>query len=163
MTNPCLLGWVDHMDSTCYPLLMVTREVLKKLRQYWCYGNRSVIGNRGGRWTFRNWGDTGLSPASLETTQTNMQMKHHTTMGAIASAVLLRKRGDIPNGSVPPNGSMSNNRCLTSLDLRAKVVRLWDGWHVHSRWKDSLYWLLFKWSDSDLPYQQTHIPVLNPD
>ena len=36
-------------------------QALKHLRQYWCYGNWSVIGNRGGRWTFRNWGDICLS------------------------------------------------------------------------------------------------------
>ena len=46
-------------------------QELKHLRQYWCYGNRSVIGNRRGRRTFRNWGVIGLSPASRETTQTN--------------------------------------------------------------------------------------------
>ena len=38
-------------------------QVLKHLWQRWCYGNRSVIGNRGGRWTLRNWGDIDLSPA----------------------------------------------------------------------------------------------------
>ena len=36
-------------------------QALKHLRQYWCYENRSVIGNSRGRWTFRNWGDIGLS------------------------------------------------------------------------------------------------------
>ena len=41
--------------------------------------------------------------------------------GAITSAVLLRKRGNIPIGSVPPYGSKSNKRRLTSLDLNAKV------------------------------------------
>ena len=42
-------------------------QALKHLRQYWCNGNWSVIGNRRGRWTFRNWSDIGLSPASRET------------------------------------------------------------------------------------------------
>ena len=46
-----------------------------------CYGNRSVIGNRGRRFTFRNWGVIGLSPASGETTQTNKPPKHYTKTG----------------------------------------------------------------------------------
>ena len=71
-------------------------QVLKHLRQYWCYGNCSVIGNRRGWWTFWNWGDIGLSPARQETTQTNKPPKHYTKTGAITSAVLLRKRGNIP-------------------------------------------------------------------
>ena len=44
-------------------------QALKLLRQYRCYGNRSVVGNRGGRWTLWNRGDIGLSPASRETAQ----------------------------------------------------------------------------------------------
>ena len=77
-------------------------QALKHLRQYGCYGNWSVIGNREGSWTFRNWSDIALSPASLETTQMNKPPKHCTKTGAITSAVLFRKRGNIPNGSVPP-------------------------------------------------------------
>ena len=46
---------------------------LKYLRQYWCYRNRSIICNRGIRWTTWNSGDIGLTPASLETNQTNKQ------------------------------------------------------------------------------------------
>ena len=53
-------------------------QTLKHLWQYWCYGNWSVIGSRGGRWTFWNWGDICLSPASRETTQTKKPSKHHT-------------------------------------------------------------------------------------
>ena len=71
-------------------------QALKHLRQYRCYGNRSVVGNRGGRWTLWNRGDIGLSPASRETTQTNKPPKHYAKR---TSAVLLRKRGNIPNGS----------------------------------------------------------------
>ena len=48
------------------------------------------------------WADIGLSPASRETAQTNKPQKHYTKTGAITSAVLLRKRVKIPNGSVPP-------------------------------------------------------------
>ena len=57
-------------------------QMLKHLWQYWCYGNWSVIGNRGGRWTFWNWSDIGLSPASRETTQTKKPSKHRTEMGS---------------------------------------------------------------------------------
>ena len=44
--------------------------------------------------------------------------------------VFLRKIGNIPNGTVPPYGSKSNKRRLTSLDLKAKMVTLADGWQV---------------------------------
>ena len=54
---------------------------LKHLRQYWCYGNRSVVGNRGRRWTFWNRGDICLTPASRETTQTNKPPKHYKDVG----------------------------------------------------------------------------------
>ena len=108
-------------------------QTLKHLRQYWCYGNRSVIRNRGLQWTLRNWGDIGLSPASRETTKTNKHPEHCTKTGATTSAVFLRKRGNIPNDSVPPLGSNSNNIRLTSLDLKAKVVRLGDGCQVRCR------------------------------
>ena len=50
-------------------------QALKHLRQNWCYGNRSVIGNRGWWWTFKNWADIGLSPTNRETTQTNKPPK----------------------------------------------------------------------------------------
>ena len=39
-----------------------------------CYGNWSVVGNRGGRWTLWNRGDIGLSPASRETTQRKLEV-----------------------------------------------------------------------------------------
>ena len=59
-------------------------------------GAWSVIGNRGEWWTFRNWGDIGLSPARRATTQTNKLPKHYTKTGVITS-VLSRKRGNLPN------------------------------------------------------------------
>ena len=68
---------------------------LKHLRQYWCFGNRSVIGKRGGRWTLRNRGDISLSPASQQTTQTNKPPKNYTKMRGRTS-VVLRKRGNMP-------------------------------------------------------------------
>ena len=43
---------------------------------------------------------------------------------------------------------MSNKRHLTSLDLKAKVVRLGDGWQVSGRSIATLECLLSKWSDS---------------
>ena len=75
-----LCGWKDH-------------QALKHLRQYWCYGHWSVIGNRRGRLTFRNWGDISLSPASREITQTNKPLKHYTkTRGHNSSSSLKKKR-----------------------------------------------------------------------
>ena len=53
------------------------QQTLKHLRQYWCYGNRSVIGHRGGWWTLWYADDIGLPPASRETTQTNKAPKHY--------------------------------------------------------------------------------------
>ena len=42
----------------------------------------------------------------------------------------------------------SNKRRLASLDLKAKVVKLGDGWQVSGRSTDTLKCLLSKWSDS---------------
>ena len=81
-------------------------QALKHLRQYRCYGNQSVVGNKRERWTLWNRGDIGPSPASRETAQTNKPPKHYTKttlfLRARTSAVLLRIRGNIPNGSEPP-------------------------------------------------------------
>ena len=112
--------------------------MLKYLRQYWCYGNLSVISNRGGWWTFQNLCDIGLFPASKEITETNKPRKHYTKAAAITSAVLLRNRENIRNGLVPLWGYKSKKRCVTSLDLKAKVIRLEDGWQVSGRSTDSL-------------------------
>ena len=102
-------------------------QALKHLGKYCCYWKRSVIGKRWGRWTFRNWGDISLSPASRETTQTNKPPKHY------------RKTRNIPNGSnkeeIYPKGqchhkgpSLNKKRFELAgfelVDLKAKVVRL---------------------------------------
>ena len=71
-------------------------QTLKRLRQHRCYGNWSVVGNRGGRWALWNRGDSGLSPASWETTQTNKPRNTTLRRGARTSAVLWRKRWTIP-------------------------------------------------------------------
>ena len=67
-------------------------QALKHLRQYRCYENLSVIGNRGGRWTLWNWGDIGLSPASRETAQTNNPLKHYTKTGSQNISSSLKKK-----------------------------------------------------------------------
>ena len=86
------------------------------------------------------------------------------SLGARTLAVLLTKRGNIPKRSVPPHGSKSNKRHLTSLDLKAKVTRLGDGWQVSSRSTDSLDCLLWKWSHSRsaLPTDSHTSPALPP-
>ena len=76
-----------------------------RVRQYWCDGNLSVIGNRGGQSTFRNCGNIGLFPASGKTTWTNKPQKHYRCHNI-------------------SNYLKSNKIRLTSLDLKAKVVRL---------------------------------------
>ena len=67
-------------------------QALKYFRQYCCYGDWSVIGNRRGRWTFRNWGDISLSLASWETTQTNKPPKHYTKTGGHDISSSLKKK-----------------------------------------------------------------------
>ena len=143
-------GW-KHTTALNKSYKTNRHQAFKHLRQHWCYGNWSVIflgGNRGGRRTFRNWGDIGLSPASRETTQTNKPPKHYTKTGGHNISSSLKKKGNIPNGSVPPKMSKSNKRRLTSLYLNAKVVRLGDEWQVRGRSTASLDCLLSKWSDS---------------
>ena len=84
-------GWKDttafHKSSKANQ-----HHALKHLRQYWCYGNWPVIGNRRGRWTFRNWCDIGLFPASRETTQTNEPPKHYTKTGGHNISSYLKKK-----------------------------------------------------------------------
>ena len=77
-------------------------QTLRHLWQYWCYGNRSVIGNRGGLWTFQNCGDIALSPTSLETTLTNKPPKYYTETRGAQNLSSSRKRGNISNRSEPP-------------------------------------------------------------
>ena len=72
-------GW-KHTITFHKSSKMSRHQALKHLRQSLCYGNRLVIGNRGGGWTFRNWGVIGLSPARRETTQTNNPPKHYTNI-----------------------------------------------------------------------------------
>ena len=85
-------GW-KHTTAFHKLSKMNRHQALKHLRQYLCYGNWSVIGNRRGWWTFQNWGDIGLSKASRETTQTNKLPKHYTkTMGHNISSSLKKKK-----------------------------------------------------------------------
>ena len=67
-------------------------QPLKHLKQYCCYEIQSVIANRGGRWSFRNWGDIGLSPATKKTAQTKKQRKD--------KKLSSEKGGNFSNGSV---------------------------------------------------------------
>ena len=122
-------GW-KHITAFHKSSKANRHQALKYLRQYWCYGNLSVIGNRGGQWTFRNWGIIALSQQAGKLPRRTSRRNTALRRGAITSAVLLRKRGNIPFRSVPPQGSKSNKRRLTSLDPNAKVVRLGVGWHV---------------------------------
>ena len=75
-----LSGW-KHSTEFHKSFRTNRHQTLKHLGQYCCYRNRSVIGNRGDRWTFRNWGDIGLYSASMETTKTNKPPKHYTKTG----------------------------------------------------------------------------------
>ena len=71
-------------------------------------------------------GDIGLSPASRESTQTNKPLNTYIKTGAQDISYFKKKRKHtvLPYGSVPPQGFKSHERCLTSLDLKAKVIRL---------------------------------------
>ena len=95
-------GWKHTIAfQWCAPLTN-RYQMLKLLRQYWCYGNRSVIGNRGRWFTFRNWGEIGLSSARRETSQTNKQPKHYTKTGGrghnISSSLPYEKEETCPDG-----------------------------------------------------------------
>ena len=92
-------------------------QALKHLWQYWCHGNRSVVGNRGGRWTLWNRDDIGLSPASRETTQTNKPPIHYTMSRGQNISCSLKKKRKHTQWVRAPIRSKSNKRRLTSLDL----------------------------------------------
>ena len=68
--------------------------------------------------------------------------------GARTTAVFFKKRGNIPNGSVPPQESRSSSSRFTSRDLKAKVGRLGDGWQVDGRSIGSLDCFPSKWAYS---------------
>ena len=74
------------------------------------------------------------------TSRQNTTLRH----GAITPAGLWRKRGNIPNGSVPPEGSKSNKRWVVSFALEAKVIRLRNRWQVSGRSTDSPGLLIVK-------------------
>ena len=78
----------------------------------------------------------------------NPPVPYHRIQGLQDRSTGTLRRENMPNGSVPPKGSKSNKRRLTSLDMRAKLVRLGDEWQVSGRSTDSLDCLLSKWSYS---------------
>ena len=92
-------GWkhtltVTPLHSINSPRWTDTRHsnTIEWLTQYWCYGYWSVIGNRGGLWTFWNRGDIGPCPASCKTTKTNNPPKHLTKMGGQNISSSLKKK-----------------------------------------------------------------------
>ena len=101
-------------------------------------GNRSEIGNRVKRWTYTNWGDIALYPASWETTQTNKPRKQYTKMWGLNISSSLNRKIKHSQWIRAPLGSKSNKRHLTSLELKARVVSLGNRWQVSYRSSDSL-------------------------
>ena len=102
-------GWSTPLRSINPP--RQRHQGLKHLTQYRCYGNRSVVGNRGGRWTLWNRGDKGPPldrVACLQQAGKLPRRKRHrnTTVrrGARTSAVLLRKKETYPMGQSPHKG-----------------------------------------------------------
>ena len=93
-------GWLE--DTTAFHKSSKTNrhQALKHLRQYWCYGNWAVIGDRRGRWTFRNWGDISLSPQlkMLRNHLERMQPSH----GPEASCPDTTRQGDRKMLPPPP-------------------------------------------------------------
>ena len=79
------------------------------------------------------WGDIGLSQVSRETTQTNKPPKHYTKTEAITSKVLLKEKRKHKQWISATIRVKSSKRRLTSIDLKAKVVRLLDEWQVTIR------------------------------
>ena len=117
------------------------------------------IGNREGRWTFWNWGDifvclqkAGKRHGRRSRWNTTLRRRLRT------SAVLVRKLGNIPKWSVPQQSYKSNKRRLTSLHLKAKVVRF-DYLVVSERQINSLPGLLavqIIWQKISLNNRLTH-------
>ena len=127
--------------------------------QYWCYGNRSVISYRGGRWTFRNWGDIGLYPVSRETTQTNKPAKRLTKTEAITSVVLLRKRRNIPNGSC----HHKDPSLTREASPHSTWTRRWQDLEMDGKWEANQQppWTVCcqNYAIADQPYQPTHTQI----
>ena len=92
LSNEFCRVWDTQKCITSTQSLRHRHQMLKKLRQYWCYANRSVIGNGGKEWIFRNLSDIGMSHARRETTQTNRLPKHHTKTGGQNISSLKKKR-----------------------------------------------------------------------
>ena len=96
-----LCGW-EHTTAFLKSSRTNRHQRAKHLRQYWCYGNRLVIGNSGGPWIFLNWDDIGLSPASKELPRRTRRRNTTLRLVARTSAVLFRKRGNTRNWPVQP-------------------------------------------------------------
>ena len=67
-------------------------QTLKHLRQYWCYGNWSVIGNRRGRWTFRNYYGVTLAYLQQAGKLPRRRSRRNTTLRRGVSSSLKKKR-----------------------------------------------------------------------
>ena len=98
--------------------------------------------------TSLNSGDIMHSPANRKLPQRRSRRNATSRRGARTSAVLFKKRGNIPNGSVPPYASISSRSRFTSRDLKAKVVRLGDGWRVNGKSTGSLDCFPSNYADS---------------
>ena len=104
-TQKCITGTqtfpisklVDWKNTTAFDKWSAANRhlALKHVRQYWCYGNRSVVGNRGGWWILSN----RVTLACLQQAGKLPRWTSHrnTTLrwGARTSAVLLRRRGNM--------------------------------------------------------------------
>ena len=101
------IGWMEAHHGVPQTVLDEPTQMLKHLRQYWPFGNLSVIGNGGGRWTSWDWGDIGLSPQSGKLHRRRSHPKPHRRGVRIHWVI-------IPNRSSPPYGTKSNKRRLTS-------------------------------------------------
>ena len=99
-------GW---KDTTAFHKSSKTNrhQVLKHLRQYRCYGNWSVVGNRGGRWTL--FFGIGVTLACLQQAgklprRTNKPPKHNTKTG-----------GQNISSSGPPNCYYTDSTYYTQM------------------------------------------------
>ena len=83
-----LLGGWKHTTALHKLSKMNPHQMFRHLRQYWCYGHWFIIGNRGWQWTFHNWGDIRLFPASRKISITNNPLKHHLYCGTLVFGLM---------------------------------------------------------------------------
>ena len=132
----------EWFEANTYQVPQTARDEptsdLKHLRHYGCYGNQSVIGNRGGRSTFRN-----LRKQAGKLPIRRSRPKHHTeTMGRKRRSPLQKKRKHTQwvRAAIYRGSSLLQETPIITWP-KAKVVILADVYRLSGRSTDSLGWV----------------------